>query len=426
MKIQHRKRVIALATIAGTGALVLSAGSAQVATARTFVHTSATSVNAARPTSGLYVTGESAVTTTAKPSAYLVDHGNREHLVTLTANANYPGKDTVAYRTRQLGAKHWTVHSAPTLISATGSPRVEESISPDNGDIEVVVYACDGVYAADAHPSAGRLPEFTTVVSEDNCGSATTTPSADVHMTTVTYNEHDGTDELGVLVPDQGTSGTWDLFEGNPGSTFTDLGPLPTADSFVPAQLVPSTRIVQDATLVGYGVDRSGDEGVFLTTLSWTYNAGWTAVWSDPKEITTLGKTDADYTIESVTAYDPTIDIALYAAPGSFPGQKHTLFVDESESNGQWSGPIALQHTSLHDKNLILVRNLDTGTLHATFQRAITSSKIAKTTKSGIMKEYHLKGNWSTPTFMTHWFKDMPLQASLDTNDKIHVEYLRS
>jgi hypothetical protein len=149
-------------------------------------------------------------------------------------------------------------------------------------------------------------------------------------------------------------------------------------------------------------------------------------VWSDPREITTLGEPNADFVIESLIVHGDNTDIALYAPAGSFPGQRHALFVDESDSSGQWSGPIALQHTTLHDKNLILVRNPDTGTLHATFQRAIASPQSAKTAKSGIMKEYFLKGNWSTPAFMTHWFKDMPLQAGLDANDKLHVEYLRS
>jgi hypothetical protein len=371
----------------------------------------------------LYVTGEASVSATAKPSAYVVDGSNREHLVTLTANGFYPGKDTVVYRTRHLGAKNWTVNAAPTLVKSAGSPRVEESVSP-SGDVEVVVYACDGVYAASASSSAVRLPEFTTVASENNCASATTAPSPSLRLSMVTYNPHDGAYELGVLVPDQGTSGTWDLFEGNPGGNFVDEGSIPGADSFVPTQLVTTSVTYPDyATLVGYGVDSSGDQGVFLTKLTWP-DVTKPPAWSDPKEITTLGEAHADFTIESMTSYNGTTDIALYAPAGSFPGQGHTLFVDEGDTSGQWSGAVALSHTTLHDKNLILARR-GSGTLHATFQRSISSSQAAKTKRSGIMKEALLGGNWTTPTFMTHWFKDTPLQASLDTSDRLHVEYLR-
>jgi hypothetical protein len=418
MKILHRKRVTALATIAATGALLLSAGPV-----------SATSAKAARPKPGLYVTGEAAVSSTAHPTAYVVDTHNREHLVTLTPNAIHTGDDTVVYRTRPLGAKHWTVHDAPTLINGTGSPRVEELVDPSSGNIEVVVYTCDGVYAAEAHSSAGRLPEFTTVTTEDGCATASAAPSPFLVQAGVIGDPNDYTDVLGILVPDQTTTGTWDLFEGTPGSTFSDVSALPTADSFVPTQIVTAFNYSRYASVVGYGVDSSGDEGVFLSKLTWSWNSSagqYEPAWSNPTEVATLGATDSDFVIESMTDYAGTIDVALYAAPGSFAGQKHTLFIQEGDKSGQWSGAIALQHTTLHDKNLIIVRNLDTGTMHATFQRAITSSKTAKTANSGVMKEYHRKGNWSTPAFMTHWFKDQPLQASLDTNDKLHVEYLRS
>jgi hypothetical protein len=435
MNLNEGQRVV-LATIAGAAALLASTGLASASpsnvrghAARTTpaAHHSTAKKKAPRPKPGLFVSGETKVTTAVRASAYLLDPVDHEHFVTLVPNATHPGKDSVEYYTRALGAKHWTVHAAPTLINSAGSPRLEEDVEWNTDGVDVVVYACDGTYAATASATASRLPEFTLVQSANTCSSGATASSAYRHLSTVFNDENTGV-RLGVLVPDSTVSHTWDLLEGNPGGTFTNLLSLPTTNSFVPTQLAASANYSGDLSVVGYGVDGSGDKGVFATRLTWTYNSTLqqqVPSWTNLKEIATLGDTDSDYVIDSLAEYNGTTDVGLYKAPGTTPGQKHTLFIDEGDTSNQWSAPIALAHATINDRDLLVARNPRTGTLHATWERTITTSKSAKTVKSGIMQQ-RLHADWTKALFLTHWYRDTPLQASLDTHGNIHVEYRQS
>jgi hypothetical protein len=290
-----------------------------------------------------------------------------------------------------------------------------------------VVYACNGIYAATATPAASRLPEFTQVQSADTCSSGAASSSAYRHHSTVFDDENSGV-TLGILAPDPGTQGTWDLMEGNPGGSFTNLLSLPATDGFDPTQVTSSPDYSDALAVAGYGVDSSGNKGIFETSLSWTYDSTSEQEipsWTDLKEVATLGDAHTDYVIDSLAEYDGTTDIGLYKAPDTSAGQKHTLYIDEGDTNNQWSAPIALDHTTINDRDLLLLRNPQTGTLHATWERTIGSPKSARTAKSGIMQS-RLHSDWWKPTFLTHWYRDKPLQAGLDTDGNIHVEYQQS
>jgi hypothetical protein len=404
-------RLVAVAALTGLAALSLQG----VSDASTHHSTRKLS----KPKSGLFVAGEPRLTSSTKSSAYAVDSSNYEHFVQFKAGSSATtGK--IVYKSRKLGAKTWVTHNAPGNFATSGQPRLEIVNDNNRLDLDVVAFTCGGVYAVSLSHSTTRLAQFTKVSAVSDCART----SRPTQLVASFYNANISSGYLNIVVPDATTPGQWDLVAGAPGKPFTKIATVPTDDSFVPTQLVG--YYYNGGTVVGQGVDSSGNKGVFASTIGFKYDdsvQSEVVTWTDLTEIATLNSPTKNYTIAQSTTHDRTTDVGLYLPAGTRKGQKHTLFVDTQDSSGQWSGPISIDGTTLHDRGLILSTSQTTGKLRATWLRVNAKNATTKRSSSGIMTSRLLSAGWTKAAFETHWYKDTPLSTTYDRKGVPHFFY---
>jgi hypothetical protein len=387
------------------------------------------------PAHGLYLTGEAQFSSAEPLSTYVVSYQEKqEHLITVTPSAAHPGDGVVTVYSRSTVAKRpWGAFVNPTLIVGLTSAHIDTYTDASGGTVEIVITTCDGVYEANNHAALVNVQPTTSCTTGPVPTASTETLSGFIPTPTSDESEF----ALGVLVPDQTTPGTWDLLDSTDGGSPV-LATLPTADHFVPATLATTAadhELQYAPTVIGYGINSVGNEGIFETRLTWK-NA--MPVWTAPKEIATLDKKNADYTIESAVQSLHTY-VGLYLPPGTIASQSHTLFLDrgptlnaDGSGTQTWSGAQAIANTTLRDSILILTLSQDldgetpnNGRLHATYRRSISNPTSARTTKSGVMTTHLANNSWATPRFLSHWYKDQPIAASIDSTNTLHVEYQR-
>jgi hypothetical protein len=348
------------------------------------------------------------VTTSRQPTAFVRDDNGGEHIVTTIPAPSQPGNvGRIDYLTKLPGKAKWTSHTIPDLlVPLAGKVQVEAHLSPDARRVVVVFYRCDGVYTADASLTQTRLPAPTQVISADNCDSPTSTVSNTPVAKAITLYGR----EIGVLLPDATDPGKYAVYAGTPGDTtgYAPITVLPTTDDFVPLQIV---RDVSSGAFVAVGEGSDGtNEGIYVTS-----QAGSSDTWTPPRQVATLNSPTKDYTVDSLTSYHRQTWVGLSKPAG---GKYRLYFAHLTSTNQLISGRVP--HATAKDNNLRLSINQETGNVHAAWTRVVTTSK---TGKSGIMHEYRKGGNWSRPTFLTHWYHDVATQLAFTAAGHVVIGY---
>lgn len=407
MPVRHRARRIATAAMVGGTVLSLCAVSAATPSRH---HKPA-------PKIGLFVAHEPRITPNTAPASYVVDSRNYEHFVQFREGAT--GDGHIAYYSRKLKARSWTMHTAPGGFDLTGHPRLE--FSAEGSNLYLVAYTCKGVYAVLFADSAQRLPQFTQVSSVSDCNASSTPQTMSAVFDDILYNQN-----LHVIVPDAEVDGQWDVLLGRPGAGFTQVTTVPRDHGFVPTQYLGNPNGA-GGEVIGRGIDAEGNKGVYETAESYHWDSAtmkYVDDWTDLTEVATLGSPTIDYTVESASFYGDLLDLGLYLPAGS-RGQKHTLFIDERDATDQWSSPIPVPRTGMHDHNLILTTSPETAKLRATWERSIGSPRTARRTSSGIITERRLTSGWTPAVQESHWWNDVPLTVSYDRTGLPHFFYLQ-
>lgn len=330
------------------------------------------------------------------------------------------GDGHIVYYSRKLKAKTWNVHTAPGTFDLSGHPRLE--FTTGAGNLYLVAYTCSGVYAVLFADTARRLPQFTQVSPVSDCNASSARQHRSAVFVDITYNEY-----LHVIVPDASVDGQWDVMLGRPGGGLTQVTTVPSDHGFVPSQFLGNPDEA-GGEVIGHGVDADGNKAVYETAESYEWDGAtkkYVDDWTDLSEVATLGSATKDYTLESASFFGSLLDIGLYLPAGTRAGQKHTLFYDERDSTDQWSSPIPLPRTGMHDRNLILTTSPETSKLRATWERSIGSPTRARRTKSGIITERRLTSGWTPAAHESHWWKDTPLTVSYDSTGLPHFFYLQ-
>jgi hypothetical protein len=345
------------------------------------------------------------------PSALVRDANGVEHLVTTKPSKNDPAKGQIVYLTRESDKGGWKAHAIAKPMNLAGSVQVEAHLSYGGRRVFAVFYGCDGVYVTDAPIGASRLPVPTKIMPLDTC---TNPPASTDNLpvakagSLVTYGR-----TIGVLLPDLAIGGVQALYTGTPGQQqpFTAGTPLPTADGFKPEQIAIDP-IYGGIVVVGEGV-ADNNQGIFAVTQD-----RFDQNWSDPVEIASLQSATKDYAIDAVADYNHHIYVGL-----SKPGRhvSHRLFLVRGQPSGQWLGTIKVPHTTGDDHNLRLLVNTATHHLHAVWTRIIPNHK--KSPKSGIMHEAQNANGWLKPTYVSHWYRDVPTQITITTAGHPYVGY---
>jgi hypothetical protein len=220
--------------------------------------------------------------------------------------------------------------------------------------------------------------------------------------------------KIGILLPDPAQGNNPAIWVGQPGGEpFTPGTALPTSDSFVPEQI---TRDAYngDITAVGYGSDGT-NEGVYVTTLG-----RFASTWTTPTLVATLHSPTSDYVIQALSTYQGSKYVGLLRPLGAVSHPKASLFVVHGNKSGQFTGVIALPHSTVQDTELRLATNPETGHLHAAFTRQVPSSK---TKRSGILQEARGDNGWNKPTVYTHWYRDFADQITFNVVGKAVIGY---
>jgi hypothetical protein len=330
------------------------------------------------------------------PSALVRDSNGTEHLVTTKPTSADPTMGHIEYGTRATDKDKWKIREVPVLRNLTGGVQVESHLSFNGRRIFAIFYECDGVFVVDAPIGAGRLPEPTEVASADTC-------SAPVDSTDNPPVARAGTVSgrtIEVMLPDPAQGGAEAIFSGVPTEEFTPGTALPTTDDFTPLQ-VAMDPTYGGIVVVGTGSDGT-NEGIYAVR-----GQAFSDTWTDPEQIATLNSPTSDYKIDSLQNYNHHTFVGL-EKPGA--SLSHSLFLVKGQPSGQWLGAVPLPHTAGHDHNLRLVVNTDTHHLHAAWTRVIASSHAKK---SGIMHEGQSATGWLKPTFVSHWYRDVPTQITL-------------
>jgi hypothetical protein len=355
-----------------------------------------------------------------------MDHNGREQLVTIQRSSTHPGKDAIFYSWHRAGAKGpWSKQRVPILVSAAGLPEAQMSLIGAHR-IGVVIQACNGTFAAIVTSSTRRLPKLTTVTSYNFCSLYAQHGTEDQFFvpTQVSAPFQDladgGREELAIAAYDPDATGVFAMR--SDGSVSTIDGP-----DFGLEELIPDGS---GLTAIGYGIynfDEDNPKAVVASRMTWVYDQTTNthvAQWSTPADIADLGNASR-FLIDSATSYHGTIDVGLYDDPRNDSGYTHTLFTLERDPQGQWSALKPIPHSGSSDNYLIVVRNQATGGLHAAFLHSIASPPSARTAKSGIIKiRQNPSGTkWLPRTFATHWYKDLPLMASVNSDGRMYIEY---
>jgi hypothetical protein len=309
------------------------------------------------------------------------------------------------YRTRQPGAQHWVTDRISGTYPKAAQIRVEAHIATGGARLFVVVYRCQGVFAAETSIRSTQLPKPTEVAPTNTCtGSAPSPLDPPLALAeALTFNH------LGVLLPDAAADGHPALWTGRAGGTFTPGHPLPTTDSFVPA--MASTERRNRIVVVGYGSNGT-TKGIYVVT-----TAGRGQPWVGPTRIASLGSRTANYTIEAITANRGKTWVGLLRPVNR--RHRGAMYVDRGNLSNEWTGALVLPHSTPQDRSLRLAYNHSSGHLHAAFTRIDLDSLVAG---SGIMKE-RLLGHWTTPTFVTHWFRDYAEQITFTSHGNAVIGY---
>jgi hypothetical protein len=359
---------------------------------------------------GFFVSGSSGrATSSTAQSALVRDSRGGQHVITSTPSST-PNQGHLVYLTRQAGAKHWTSHPIPGLRPTNGGIGVEEHVSVDGKRIEVVIYECDGVFAADTNLTASRMPEPTQIIAENNCATATAGSDDPPRADAIAIYARD----IGVLLPDPKQDNRPALFVGTPGQ-----------DNFLPGDAIPTTdgitidQITRDPytgkiIAVGQGSDAT-TEGIYVTE-----QGEFRGTWSAPVRIASLNSATTDFTVESVTSFKNSIWVGLERPTVDGVHPTHTLYLVHGTSANEWDGAIPLPHATSHDTSLRLLTNPATGHLHAAFTRVVLSSKA---NKSGILQEARTGNKWSQPRYITHWYLDTADQITINAAGRAVIGY---
>jgi hypothetical protein len=356
---------------------------------------------------GFFVTGQGQVTSGDNPAAFVRDGNGGEHVVTTKQRPAVAGDmGVVLYSTHKAGAKHWVTHAIPGLVPLAGGVRVEEHLSFSQNRLFAVFYQCNGVWVSDAKINATRLPQPTLVASADNCSDPTASSTAPINHAVGLPSSDDVIDVLG---PDPAHTGQFIPYSGTPGGTFTpDGSTLPTTSDFTP---VIMTADSWGGTLLVIGTGSDGtNQGVYATSRPY-----YSTDWSTPTRIATLDSTSTDFAIQSATLYRNVAWVGLSRPHPAGSHPKHTLYIDRGDlGTSQWTGAVPLPHSNGHDSGLVLWLNPASNHLHAAFTRVNPASR---TVHSGVMAEARRNARWTTPTFLTHWYRDRVQQiAEAGTN----------
>ncbi|HTW20956.1 MAG TPA: hypothetical protein VME70_12185 [Mycobacteriales bacterium] len=379
---------------------------------------SATAHGAKKPAhpTGFFVSGQGAVVKGTNAAAFVRDHNGGEHVVSSVASPSAPGdQGHIVYRTRRPGATKWVSRAIPGLRPMAGGIRVELHLSYNGSRVFAVIDECDGVFVTDTSLLSQRLPEPTLVEPLADC---TDPPAARPGLSQTAFSVPGSPDQIGVMLPDPDATNATTIFFGSPGGSFNSSGALPTDDDFTPVQLAFDPRS-EKMTVVGYGSDGT-NEGVYVTTSDYYYY-DYTN-WSTPTLIASLGQPSADYTIESIAAYNDAIWVGLLKPATTGVTRKHALFVQHWSSSNQWIGTIPLAHTTGHDTGLRLSFNPASGHLHAAYTRVIKSSKSVK---SGIFMQTRVNGAWTGVTHLTHWYRDRAMEFGYTSAGRAVIGYER-
>jgi hypothetical protein len=136
-----------------------------------------------------------------------------------------------------------------------------------------------------------------------------------------------------------------------------------------------------------------------------------------------LGSKTKDYVVDSVSYTGRLIDVGLFQPLGSRVKQKYTLFMDERDSTGQWTTPIPVPHTTIHDRDLIVTTSPTTGKLRTTWERSNSSSAKTRQTGSGVFTQRRVNNAWIQELHLSDWWKDSPLSVTYDRKGNPHVLY---
>lgn len=363
---------------------------------------------------GFFVTGQGRVTSTPNPSALVRDPNGGLHVITSVRSPSATGdRGHIVYITRQPGQKHWLSHPIPGLRPLAGI-RVEEHLNFAGNRVFAVIYECDGIYAMDTTLKSSRMPEPSLMQPLDTCDHPGGATGGSAPPTARAVPLPSG-GEIGVLLPDPAQDNRLAIFTGSPGSTFTPDTAIPTANGFAPKQMTIdqwSGRI----TIIGLGTDGT-NVGIYDISRPW-----WEPTWTAPVRIATLNGTSNNYQIQSVVAYKSSVWVGLLKASNAGSHPRTGLYLVHGDSSGQWSGAIALPHSTSHDTALRLAINLTTNHLHAAFTRV---NPVSHVKKSGIMTEARFDGRWHQPKFFTHWYRDYANQLTLTTKGHAVISYVQ-
>jgi hypothetical protein len=362
---------------------------------------------------GLYVATRTGASTKVEhygtSSAFVRAPNGDEHVVTTKANAGNANRGHLVYLTRHASASKWNSHAIPGTRALNGGVQIEAHLSQDGRRVFAVIYECDGVFVTDATAGAARLPEPTQVVSEDQCADPTTSRSnPPVQLAGNLFSA-----TIGILLPDPAQDGVDAIFSGTPTGGFTPGVAVPTTDSFQPVMAAIDPDF-GNIVVVGTGSD-GVHQGIYEVS-----QRRFADSWSGPTLVASMNSATTDYRVEAVQTYARHVYIGLSrpVAQGTHPA--HTLFLVRGQPSGQWLGAVPLPHSNSHDRDLRLAVNTATRHVHAVWTRVVASSRSKK---SGLIHTAQGKSGWLKPVQLTHWYRDVATQISLDQNGHPYVGY---
>ena len=347
---------------------------------------------------------------------YARDAGGTTHVI-------FPGRDYgLRYRTLAPGARHWRAHTVPGT-EQVAYPRLQSALTagPAGHRLYAAVHRC-GVFviskraAAPNFPRVGSTPPLVRGCAPSESGESNWEVRDIVAV---------GRGRVAVLVAKAqtdriGPEGIF-VFLGKPGASWR--------------QTTVTTHYGAGATLLSR--DASSGELLVAGPSIEVFSKMPGGQWSDPHTFgrpPSTGSPNFEEHVTGITANHGIVFLAFEHTGRSNRGQyasgKHDdatpldgVFIARRSRHGQWGDPSRFPTTDQYSLELRLLSDSKRGVIHALFCNADYNHP---STSAGIYQSTHKPNRgWATPTQLTHWWVDVPLQMALTSNGAYRYTFKR-